>query len=48
MEKSDKELQELLARRARLQRQRDLLRKRTSELVARGMRDLDEEDGVRS
>lgn len=48
IEESEEVLQEALARLSRLRRQRDVLRKKTSELFARGMRELDEEDGVRS
>jgi hypothetical protein len=48
LEKSERELREVLSRMERLRRQRDLLRARSSELVARGMREFDEEDGVRS
>lgn len=47
IEKAEEELQETLARLARLRKQRRLLRERSSQLVSRGMRELDEEDGVR-
>lgn len=46
--RSELELQEALARVTRLRRQRDAVQSRTRELFNRGMRDLDESDGVRS
>lgn len=48
IEKSEEILQEALARLSRLRRQRDSLKSRSAELFERGMRQLDEEDGVRS
>lgn len=48
IEKAEGELQEVLARLSRLRKQRQLLKSRGSDLFARGMRELDEEDGIRS
>lgn len=48
IEKTEESLQEALAKLSRLRKQRDVLRSRTADLFARGMRQLDEEDGVRS
>jgi hypothetical protein len=48
IEKAELELETTLARLARLRRQRKILSDKTSELFSRGMRELDEEDGIRS
>jgi hypothetical protein len=48
IEKTEEAVAEMLSRLARLRKQRKLLQGKTSELLARGLRDLDEEDGVRS
>lgn len=48
IEKSEELVHEAMAKLCRLRKQRDHLRRKTSELFARGMRELDEEDGIRS
>jgi len=45
---AEAELLETLARVDRLRKQRNALRAKRKELFARGMRDLDEEDGIRT
>jgi hypothetical protein len=46
LSKAEADLQEALSRVSRLRQQREFLRKQSAELFARGMRDLDEEDGI--
>lgn len=48
IEKTESDLNEILGRLARLRRQRASLKDRSSDLLRRGMRELDVEDGVRS
>jgi hypothetical protein len=48
IEKSEELVHEVMAKLCRLRKQREHLRRKTSELFSRGMRELDEEDGVRS
>lgn len=48
IEKAEDELQKVLARLSRLRKHRRLLASRGDELFVRGMRELDEEDGVRT
>jgi hypothetical protein len=48
LESSEASLQEALAKVLRLRRQRDTAKARLEELVDRGIRELDEVDGVRS
>lgn len=48
IESAEEKLQEALARLQRLRRQREVARKKKDELFIRGMRELDEEDGIRS
>lgn len=48
IEKAEERLNEILSRLARLRRQRRVARERGSELFRRGMREVDDEDGVRS
>ena len=48
IERAEEALLEAMARLARLRKQRRLLKERGDSLVSRGVRDLDEADGVRS
>jgi hypothetical protein len=48
IEKAEEVLTETLARLARLRRQKRVLRERGTELFSRGVREVDEVDGVRS
>lgn len=48
IEKVESDLNEILSRLARLRRQRVFLKDRSSVLFRRGIREVDEEDGVRT
>lgn len=48
IEKTEQELQAVLAKLARLRKQRTFLKDRSNVLFKRGMIELDEEDGIRS